>query len=48
MGSGAADDLLDLLKTMDQQIAALDRAVLAAAEASPQAQLLMTQPGSDR
>ena len=38
-------NLLELLKTMDQQIAALDRAVLQAAEANPQAQLLMTQPG---
>jgi len=37
--------LLTLLKMMDQQIAELDRAVLAAAEANPQARLLMTQPG---
>jgi transposase len=38
-------NLLELLKTMDQQIAELDRAVLAAAEANPQVRLLMTQPG---
>ena len=38
-------NLLELLKTMDQQIAQLDRAVAAAAEANPQAKLLMTQPG---
>ena len=38
-------NLLELMKTMDQQIAELDRAVLAAAEANPQARLLMTQPG---
>ncbi len=38
-------NLLELLKTMDHQIAELDRAVLVAAEASPPARLLMTQPG---
>lgn len=32
---------------MDQQIAELDRVVLTAGEANPQAQLLMTQPGVD-
>ena len=38
-------NLLTLLKTMDQQMAELDRAVLQAAERNPQARLLMTQPG---
>jgi transposase len=38
-------NLLELMKTMDEQIAELDRAVLEAAEANPQARLLMTQPG---
>jgi transposase len=38
-------NLLELLQTMDQQIAELDRAVLTAAEANPQVRLLMTQPG---
>lgn len=38
-------NLLELMKTMDQQIAELDGAVLAAAQANPQARLLMTQPG---
>jgi len=38
-------NLLELMKTMDQQIAVLDRAVQTAAEANPQARLLMTQPG---
>jgi len=37
--------LLELLKTMDQQVAELDRALREAAEANPQARLLMTQPG---
>jgi transposase len=38
-------NLLELMKTMDEQIAALDRAVQQAAEANPQSRLLMTQPG---
>jgi transposase len=38
-------NLLELLKTLDQQIAELDGAVQQAAEANPQSRLLMTQPG---
>jgi transposase len=38
-------DLLTLLKALDTQIGQLDMAVKQAAEAHPQAQLLMTQPG---
>lgn len=38
-------DLLQLLKRLDEQIAELDAAVKQAAEADAQARLLMTQPG---
>lgn len=38
-------DLLQLLISLDEQIATLDRAVLAEAKNHPQAALLMTQPG---
>jgi transposase len=38
-------NLLELLKSMDQQIAVLDRAVNQAAEHNEKARLLMTQPG---
>lgn len=38
-------DLLQLLKSLDEQIAELDAAVKQAAEADAQARLLMTQPG---
>jgi len=38
-------NLLGLMKGMDQQIAVLDQAVKAAAEQDAQARLLMTQPG---
>ncbi len=38
-------NLLELLKTMDQKIAVLDRAVAEAAEHNERACLLMTQPG---
>ena len=38
-------NLLELMKLMDRQIAELDRALEQAAEADPQARLLMTQPG---
>ena len=38
-------DLLQLLKYLDQQIAPLDRAAQQAAEQDPQARLLLTQPG---
>jgi transposase len=39
------EDLLGLLGMLDQQIRKLDGAVQQAAEANPQARLLMTQPG---
>ena len=39
------EDLLGLLGMLDQQIGKLDLAVKVAAEANPQARLLMTQPG---
>jgi transposase len=39
------EDLLGLLAMLDQQVGKLDRAVKEAAEANPQARLLMTQPG---
>ena len=39
------EDLLALLTMLDQQIGKLDQAVQQAAEANPQAKLLMTQPG---
>jgi transposase len=39
------EDLLGLLGQLDKQIGELDEAVSAAAEKSPQARLLMTQPG---
>jgi transposase len=39
------EDLLGLLEMLDQQVGKLDRAVQAAAQANPQARLLMTQPG---
>jgi transposase len=39
------EDLLGLLAMLDEQVGKLDRAVKEAAEASAQAQLLMTQPG---
>jgi transposase len=38
-------NLLELMKQMDQQIAVLDRAVKVAAEGNERARLLMTQPG---
>jgi transposase len=38
-------DLLGLLTMLDEQIGKLDQAVQQAAEANPQAKLLMTQPG---
>jgi transposase len=38
-------NLLELLKTMDQKIAGLDRAVAEAAQQNEKARLLMTQPG---
>lgn len=39
------EDLLGLLAMLNQQVGKLDTAVQQAAEANPQAQLLMTQPG---
>jgi transposase len=39
------EDLLGLLAMLDQQVGKLDAAVQQAAEANPQARLLMTQPG---
>jgi transposase len=39
------EDLLGLLTMLDEQIGKLDQAVQQAAEANPQAKLLMTQPG---
>ena len=39
------EDLLGLLEMLNQQVGKLDRAVQEAAEQSPQAKLLMTQPG---
>jgi len=40
-----AEDLLELLEMLNQQMGKLDQAVQLAADEHPQAQLLMTQPG---
>ncbi len=39
------EDLISVMKTLDQQIQSLDLAVIEAAEKDPNARLLMTQPG---
>jgi transposase len=39
------EDLLQLLRTLDEQIALLDQAVIAAAQQNENARLLMSQPG---